>query len=118
MARYLFNADKSKFNLNDYLHLRTISASVGYGLTPGSVTTSVFRRGESSIWNAIPNDEEVIGIIGFSVSQADTFKQYVFRLRMNGPTEIFYGIRNDSDSTWDDDFTLQIQLLTKKKDEQ
>lgn len=118
MARYLFNGNKTKFNLNDYLHLRTVSASIGYGLTPGSVTNPVFRRGESSIWNAIPNDEEVIGIIGFHASSAQTFKQYVCGLRMNGTTEIICSIRNDSDSTWNDDFTLQIQLLTKKKDEQ
>ena len=118
MARYLFNADKSKFNLNDYLHQRTVSASVGYGIESGRVVDIVFRRGESSIWNAIPNDEEVIGIIGFNTSSAHTFKQYVCGLRMIGTTEIICSIRNDSDSTWDDDFTLRIQLLTKKKDEQ
>lgn len=118
MARYLFNADKSKFPLDSYLNVRTITWESITGTQSGDVLHTVIRKGESGggDWTDIPNDETPIAIAGYSMGNTTAFKQCLCGIALLTASAIEVAVRNDSAVTWSASFTMTIYVLTKKQD--
>lgn len=116
MARYLFNADKSKFPLDSYLNVRTITWETIAGTQSGDVLHTVIRKGEMGDWTDIPNDETPIAIAGYKMGYTTTFKQCLCGIALLSGGAIEVAVRNDSAVTWSDSFTMTFYVLTKKKD--
>ena len=116
MARYLFNADKSKFPRDSYLNVRTITWESITDIPSGGIIHTVIRKGQDGDWTDIPNDETPIAIAGNSMNYTTTFKQCLCGIAVLSGSAIEVAVRNDSAATWSDSFTLTIYVLTKKND--
>lgn len=116
MARYLFNGNKTKFPLDSYLNVRTITWQSITEIESGRVMHTVIRKGQSGDWTDIPSDETPIAIAGYLMGDPSTFKQCLCGLFLLTGGAIEVAVRNDSAATWSDSFTMTFYVLTKKND--